>query len=413
MNAWPCFLLALFISVAQGSAGDWPRWRGPDLNGVSRETGWTTAWPREGPKQLWKASVGTGFSSVSVAQGRLFTLGNKNETDTVYCFDAETGKELWKHSYPCPIDPKYYEGGPGATPTVDGDHIYTLSKRGHLFCFAAASGKVIWQKNLIEELGVKKPEWGLAGSPLVRGDLIVLNVGTAGTAVDKATGRVVWKSGTDASGYATPVPFTFGELAAAQLEPAVAIFSGKALHGVRLKDGHELWRHPWVTRWDINAADPIFIDADKLFISTFDRGCALLQLTTAAPKVVWQNKNIANHFNSCVFLNGYLYGVHGNTDQAERDLRCLEASSGELKWKYEGLGLGSLMAADGKLIVLSDRGELVVAEASPESFKPLARAQVLGGKCWTVPVLAQGRLYCRNAQGTLICLDLREPSQSQ
>jgi outer membrane protein assembly factor BamB len=132
----------------------------------------------------------------------------------------------------------------------------------------------------------------------------------------------------------------------------------------------------------------------------------LLAVRGTGCDVVWENKGMANHFNSCVLIEGHLYGVHGNTDVAQKDLRCIEASTGKLKWTFEGLGLGSLTAADGKLIVLSERGELVVAPANPEVFKPVARAQVLGGKCWTVPVLANGRLYCRNAQGTLVCLDL-------
>lgn len=381
-------------------AGDWPRWRGPDLNGLSKEGGWTTAWPKEGPRQLWKASVGIGFSSVAVARSRLFTLGNADEADTVLCFNAETGQPLWKHSYACPLDAKYYEGGPGSTPTVDGDKVFTLSKRGHLICFEAASGHVAWQKDLMSVLGTKKPEWGFAGSPLVEGNLLILNVGGAGTAVDKSTGKVIWKSDTSAAGYATPVPFV------ANRERCAAIFSGKALLGVRLKDGLPLWSHSWVTKWDINAADPIVFD-DKLLISTFDRGCALLKVSSAVPTVVWENSSMANHFNSCVVLNGFAYGVHGNTDHPDRDLRCLDLATGQMKWRHAGFGLGSLMAADGKLIILSERGELVVAEATPERFQPLARAQVLGGKCWTVPVLAHGRIYCRNAQGTLICLDVR------
>src|SRR5205814_956561 len=176
-----------------------------------------------------------GFSSMAVAQGRLFTLGNRNETDTVYAFDAETGKGLWKHSYPCALDPIYYEGGPGSTPSVDGDRVYTLSKRGHAFCFAAATGKILWQKNLMEELRAGKPRWGFAGSPLIVEDRVILNVGEAGTALDKRTGRVLWKSATNATGYATPIPFRSAG------ERCVAIFSGKALIGVRVSDGKEQW----------------------------------------------------------------------------------------------------------------------------------------------------------------------------
>lgn len=395
LSAW-----VLATGGIQGAEFDWPNWRGPHHDGRSTETGWRETWPASGVRQLWKASVGTGFSSVAVAKGRVYTLGNRSDTDTVYCFDAESGREVWKHSYPCPIDAKYYEGGPGSTPSVEGDRVYTLSKRGHLFCFRAGDGKVVWQKNLMEELGVKKPEWGFAGSPLVENNLLLLNLGEAGTAVDKATGNVVWHSGTNAAGYATPVLFQAGG------DRCAAIFSGKALIAVRVSDGRELWRYPWETKWDINAADPILV-GDKIFVSTFDRGCALLKLSAAGPKPIWENKGMANHFNSCVFLNGGFFGVHGNTDQAEKDFRCLDVATGEVKWKFVGLGLGSVMAADKKLIVLSEKGELLVAPATTDAFKPTARAQVLGGKCWTVPVLSNGRIYCRNARGDLVCLDVR------
>jgi outer membrane protein assembly factor BamB len=389
-----------FLNAPVMSGEDWPRWRGPDLNGISRETNWTAHWPQEGPKQLWQTSVGTGFSSMAVAGGRLYTLGNRDETDTVFCVDAETGKLIWKHDYPCPADPEYYEGGPGSTPTIHGDRVFTLSKRGHVFAFDADSGRVIWTKNLMEELGVPKPRWGFSGSPLVQGELLILNVGGAGTAVDKTTGKVVWTSEATPAGYATPMPFVSENVR------HVAIFSGKALVAVRADDGRESWRHPWTTKWDINAADPIF-SGNRLFLSTFDRGAAVLELASAEPKIVWENQHMANHFNSCILLDGYLYGVHGNTDHPDRDLRCVDIRTGELKWTYKGLGLGSLTAANGKLIVLSDRGELVVAQASPEKFEPLARAHVLGGKCWTAPVLANGRIYGRNARGTVICLDVR------
>jgi outer membrane protein assembly factor BamB len=382
------------------AASDWPRWRGPDLNGISRETGWTTLWPKEGPKQLWKANVGIGFSSVAVADGRLFTLGHANESDTVFCFHAETGAMLWKHSYPCPLDAKYYEGGPGSTPTVAADRVYTLSKRGHLFCFDAGRGTPIWQTNLMTALGAAKPEWGFAGSPLVEDDLLLLNVGSAGTAVDRKTGRVVWTSGREMAGYATPVPWSYSG------QRCALIFASKALVAVNAARGTELWRLPWVTRWNISAADPN-LAGDRVFISTFDQGGALWQLGPGKPAELWRCPEMGNHFNSCVLVGDHLYGFDGNTDKPHPELRCVSFQTGKVQWSQRGLGMGSLMAADAKLIILSDAGLLVVAEASPAAFKPLAQAQVLGGKCWTVPVLSNGRIYGRNAKGDLVCVDVR------
>lgn len=387
---------------AKGGSYEWPQWRGPDHTGVSRERGWSAAWPQEGPKRLWKASVGVGFSSFAVGQGRAFTLGNSASNDTVFCFDAATGQELWKHSYPAQLEPNYYEGGPSATPTVDGPRVYTISKHGNLFCFEASSGKVVWQKNLVEDLGATRPDWGFAASPMIEGNLLLLNAGGAGAALSKSDGSVVWTSGTNVGGYATPVPFGSGA------ERAVVIFSGDSLVGVRVADGRELWRHPWVEEYKLNAADPIFVTPDSVFISSYTRGGALLRVGQAGVSEVWTNKNMAVGFNSCVLLNGHLFGIHGKADGPEKEVRCVDATTGVLKWKQEKFGLGSVTAADGKLILLSERGELFVAEASPQAFKPLARAQVLGGKCWTTPVLANGRIYCRNAKGNLVCLDVRE-----
>jgi outer membrane protein assembly factor BamB len=394
-------VLLLAFETSALIADDWPHWRGPDWTGVSREKGWSTAWPSDGPRQLWKASVGIGFSSVALAAGRLFTIGNAEETDTIYCFDAINGKELWKYSYACPSDPQYYEGGPGSTPTVSGGQVFTLSKRGHLFAFDVPSGKILWRKNLMQDLGVEKPRWGFAGSPVLEGDLLILNVGAAGTAMNKNTGEIVWTSDKTPSGYATPILYNAGG------ERCAAIFSAKALLGVRIKDGKQLWSYPWIEKWFINAADPLLIDGKNFFISSFGVGCALLDISSGTPKQLWASKEMGNHFNSCVYFDGSIYGNNGNTDMPEKDLRCLDAKTGEVKWKHSGFGMGSLIIADGKLIEMSEKGELVIAVATPRGFKPLAQAQVLGGKCWTAPVLANARIYCRNAKGDLVCLDVR------
>jgi outer membrane protein assembly factor BamB len=396
-----CVLLASFAH-----ADDWPRWRGPDLNGISKETNWTTKWPKEGPKQLWKANVGLGFSSVAVANGRAFTMGNNNDQDTVFAFDADKGSLIWKQTYPCILDARFYEGGPSSTPTVDGDRVFTISKRGDVFCFEAANGKIVWKKNLIQELGLAVPSndqdpwWGFAGSPLVRGDLVILNAGSNGTALDRKDGRVVWTNGKGYCGYSTAVPFKQAG------KDLVALAVAKSVVAVEEKTGKEIWLFPWETAYDVNGADPI-ISGDRIFISSAERhGCALLRMTGQHVERVYENKNMHNHFNPSVLINGFLYGMDGDAGHGG-GLRCLELATGAVKWTEKSTGTGALMAAGDKLIVQGERGELLVVPATPDAFNPLARAQVLGGKCWTTPVLANGRIYCRNSRGELVCVDVR------
>ena len=251
-------------------SSDWHRWRGPNANGTSPDTNWNPVFPEDGPKEVWKQKVSAGFSSVSVANNRVYTMGNTGSDDLIYCFALEDGKQLWTQSYPQSIDPKFYEGGPSATPTIDGDAIYTLSRTGDLFCLEAVSGKVIWSKNVARELRLEIPEWGYSSSVLIQGNLAIVNVGTFGTAFDKNTGAVIWKTGRDASGYATPVPFNLGNT------PALAIFAAGYIVGLKEADGSLLWRHPWKTDYGVNAADPI-ISGNTVFISSgYGTGCALI-----------------------------------------------------------------------------------------------------------------------------------------
>jgi len=391
----------LALTRADAAGVDWYRWRGPDLNGISRETGWNANWPKDGPRKLWQAQIGVGFSSFAVSEGRVFTTGNADGKDTLFCFAADTGKVLWQHSYAHPLDDKYYEGGTSATPTVDGQAVYSLSKRGHLFCLNAADGKVVWSKNLAEETGAKVPTWGFASSPLVQDQLLVVNVGTAGMALDKATGKVVWQTGADAAGYASAVPFVEDG------RKRLAIFGAQFLFAVALEDGKEAWRHAWKTSYEVNAADPIIKGSTVFLSSSYGTGCALIEFANGQTKELWRNKQMRNHFNSCVLLDGHLYGTTGQSGQASH-LMCLEWNTGAVKWTERSVGLGALMAADGKLIVQAEKGELMIVKAQPSGFEAISRAQVLGGKCWTTPVLSQGRIYSRNAAGNMVCLDVRK-----
>jgi outer membrane protein assembly factor BamB len=385
--------LIAFTSIS-ALANAWPNFRGPDHNGISKETGWSASWPAGGPKKLWKAKVGIGFASFAVSNGKVYTVGNANDVDSVYCFDAITGAEVWKQSQPAKLDPKYYEGGPSATPTVDGGLVYTLTKRGVAHCFDAAKGSVIWSKDLAQELKAAMPTWGFAGSVLIDGNLALLNVGSAGAALDKKSGKVVWSSGPEEAGYSSPVPFVSNG------KRSIAMAIKRNVVALNVADGKEIWSFPWKTANDVNAADPV-LSGDKVFISSgYGHGGGVFDVSVKPPRNVWENKSMRNHFSSSVLWKGHLYGLD------ENQLRCLVFETGEVKWTDKVTGKGSLMLADGKLIVLGEKGELMVADAMPDGFKPIARSQVLGGKCWTAPVLANGKIYCRNAAGDVVCVDV-------
>ena len=381
-------------------ADDWPQWRGPKHNGISTEKAWKADWAGKAPQTLWKANVGIGFPSFSIANGRVFTTGNAENTDTIFCFDAATGKVIWKHAYPADLGDKYYEGGTSATPVVDGAQVFHLSKWGEVFCIEAATGKVLWSKNMQKETGANIPDWGFAGSPLVHGEMLLLNIGSAGLALDKTSGKILWKSEAENAGYSTPVLMKRGT------DDLVLLGSGKSIVAVNAQSGKKAWEFGWATRYGVNAADPI-INGDLIFISSgYNKGCAVLKVDSATPDVVWQSKELKNQLGSSVLLDGHLYGFDGDNTNSRAPLKCLEFASGSKKWEENTISPGALMMADGKLIVLTGKGELIIAKASPQKFDVISRAQVLSGKCWSAPVLANGRIYVRNSTGDVVCLDV-------
>lgn len=391
----------IFFDTA--TAADWPHWRGPDYNGISKETGWVTTFPEGGPKILWEKSIGTGFSSITVSDGKAYTMGNIDGSDILYCFDAATGNEIWKKSYPCPLFANLHEGGPCSTPTVDGDAVYTFSKKGDIIRFETATGKIVWHRDLQKELGLQPPRWNFSSSPFIYGDLVILNAGERGIALNKADGSVKWQNGTNAGGYSTAVPFKVGD------KDCIALFVAKEAVALETATGTVLWSIPWKTQADINASDAVISD-NKIFVSSgYGVGCGLFDISSGEPKEIYRNKKMSNQLNSSVLWKGYLYGFDGMIGMngpGRGKLTCMNFETSEVKWSQDGMGTGSLMLADGKLIILSEDGKLVTAEASPDGFNEISSAQILTYKCWTVPVLANGRIYARNTAGRLVCVDV-------
>jgi outer membrane protein assembly factor BamB len=366
---WVLGVATMFLPGAL-RADDWPQWRGPNRDGRSQETGWSSQWPAEGPKRLWEAKVGVGYSSFSVSHGRLYTMGNIQETDQVYCFDTATGTRC--------------------TPTVDDTRVYTVSRQGQLFCLDAETGKQIWSKDYKTDFAGAIPTWGFSGSPLIEGDWVLVETGgkdASVTALNKLNGQLVWKNGDEPAGYSSLIAFDHAG------QRCLAQFGKENVIGHRMKDGAELWRFPWKTSYGVNAATPV-IEGDEMFLSSgYGYGCGLLKISPTEVKEVWRNKNMRNHVNTCVLLGGYLYGYD------ESVLKCLDWKSGEVKWSTGAYGKGSVIAASQKLILYGQSGKLGIAEASPDSFKELCSFQALSGKdTWAPPVLANHQIYVRSLE---------------
>ena len=394
--------VVLIISSTMVHGADWPIYRGPNHDGITTETDWNGNFPSSGPRQLWKKSIGTGFSTMTISDGRVYTMGNSGKSgpnanqDTVFCLDANNGNEIWKHTYSCPLQPKYYEGGTLSTPTVDGKSVYTISKMGHLFCLDADTGNVKWQKDMNKDYGFKHPTWHFSGSPLVLDNMLILNLGDAGVALNKNNGNIIWHNGKGICGYATPVPFTMDG------EKCVALFTASHIKGVRVNDGKVLWESFFENQHKVNAADPIIIGNEVFISNGYNYGCAKLQISGSNVKTLWKNRNMRNHMNCSMFWKGYLYGFD------ENKVTCLDFKDGSIKWSDSSFGKGALMmSADGRMIIMSDKGELVIARANPEKLDLISRAQILPrAKCWTTPILANGKIYARNANGDLVCVDV-------
>jgi outer membrane protein assembly factor BamB len=388
-------------AAAPPQGADWPRYRGPRADGISRETGLLETWPASGPRVLWRAKLGTGYSGMAVSAGRLFTLFGNGRDEIALALDAATGKELWRHRLG-PDRADGQGGGPRATPTVDGALVYVLGAEAKLAALEAATGKVRWAADLVARHGARVPDWGMSTSPVVEGGLLLVNPGSGNgrslLGLDKLTGKVVWASESDVAGYSTPLVL---DLAGTR---QALFFAGTSLISVSPQTGKRFWSVPWETSYDVNAAMPVFVPPDKVFISSsYDVGGLLLRVVSRggrpAAETVWRNRVMKNHFNSSVYVAGHLYGFDDST------LKCIEPVSGEERWKQRGFGKGSLLVADGHLWVLSERGELALAEVGPGGYREKARARVLEGKTWTMPTLAGKRLYVRSER-ELVALDV-------
>lgn len=375
--------------AAGGKGSDWPRFLGPSGNGLAPSQGLKTSWSQAPPTQLWKVGMSdNGYAGPAVAGGRVYIVDHQGQEDVVRCLNLSDGKTVWTASYPEPGKDNY--GFSRATPCIADAKVYVVSRSGAVRCLNAGDGSLLWSRNLQADFGGRPPQWNYAASPVVDdGKLILVPGGSKGAvaAVNKDDGKTIWQGGgSDIAGYATPVPATLGGT------KQYVVFTGKALTGVRASDGRLLWRVPWETNYDVNAATPI-VSGNRIFIASgYGVGCGVVEVSGNNARIVWRNKAIQAHFSSPVLYAGHVYGIGdpGN-------LVCLDPADGTVLWQQGGFEKGGLIIVDGLIVAFQGGdGALVQVKATPAGYEEFGRFTPLGGQSWTAPVVAGGKLIVRN-----------------
>ena len=385
----------------------WSDFRGPLRDGHYREQPIRVAWPGTGLAPLWKQPSGGGYASFVVANGRAFTIEQRRDEEVVAGYDVATGRELWTNRWKAVFKESMGGDGPRATPTWHDGRIYALGGAGELRALEAATGKLIWRVNILEDAGATNLTWGMSASPLiVRDVVIVLPGGPNGRSVvayDRLTGERRWSALDDRQAYSSPELVSFSGV------EQILVFSATRLMGMTPDRGDVLWEYPWKTQYDVNASQPLVIGDNRVFVSSgYGTGAAVLELAREGEKFtvreIWRNIRMKNQFTSSVLHEGYIYGLD------ESILACVDAATGELKWKGGRYGYGQVLLASGHLIVITEQGELALVRATPERHVEIAKFAALDGKTWNHPAMAGGILLVRN--GTeMAAFDLRLPAR--
>jgi outer membrane protein assembly factor BamB len=379
---------------------DWIAFRGPNADGISPETGINKSWSSSPPRLLWKQNLSDGgFAGPSSAHGLVYIIDHQGNEDVIRAFDLQSGQERWRYSYEDASGDNY--GYARSTPAIDGETLYAVSRMGKLICLEALTGKLLWQKDLIAEFGGRLPSWEMAVSPVIDGDRLIVVPGgnnASVVALNKKDGQVIWKGGgSEAPGYATPV------VAVINGKKQYVCFLARSVVGVDAENGQVIWRHPWRTSYDVNAATPLVMGDSVFITSGYGTGCAMLDIQGGRVSVRWQHREMKSRFSSPIYYDGHIYGT---TEPGE--LLCIDPSSGRVLWQQRGFEWGGLMGVDGALIVMNGaEGDVVLVERSPAAYRELGRIKPLGGRSWTAPILSRGKLIVRN-NNAIACLELKK-----
>jgi outer membrane protein assembly factor BamB len=386
----------------------WTDFRGPNRDGHYRQQPILTNWPAEGLTPIWRQPIGGGYASFVIAGPRAFTIEQRGTEEVAAAYDVASGRELWTNTWSAVFRERMGGDGPRATPTWAEGHVYVLGGTGELRCLDDETGRVMWRTNILEDAGAPNLQWGMAAAPLVVDDtVVVLPGGPRGRSVvayDRRTGQRAWSALDDQQAYSSPMLVTLAGVR------QILIFSASRLVGITTDGREVLWEYPWRTSFDVNASQPLIVGDDRVFVSTgYGTGAAVIELTPAegglAVREVWRNIRMKNQFTSSVLHDGFVYGLD------ESILACVDAGTGELKWKGGRYGYGQVLLASGHLIVLTEGGDLALVRATPESHQELGRHPAIEGKSWNHPAMSDGYLLIRNI-AEMAAYDLRLPRRT-
>jgi len=394
-------LVCFTFEIAAQTSGNWPQWRGPNRDGISKETGLLKQWPADGPPLVWKAQgAGRGYSSMAVANGRLFTLGLRGDREYIIAFDVATGKQVWATAHGTAYRDDRGDG-PRGTPTVDGNNLYALGGNGDLSCVDAKTGRIIWAFNVLTKFGGENLNWGISESPLVIDDKLLINAGGPGAsivALNKKDGSLIWKSQSDKAGYSSSMPVQIGNTT------QVVFFTHQRAIGLDLKDGKLLWEYARPANGTANVATPV-VRGNRVFISSdYGTGAGLVEISADGnARELYFTKDMRNHHSSSILIGDYLYGFSSGI------LTAMRFDTGVVAWRDRSVGKGSLVYADGNLYALSENGVVGLIEATPDGYREKGRFRIQQDSLptWTHPIIAGGRLYLRD-QDTIYAYDVRE-----
>jgi len=351
---------------------------------------------------LWRVALGgDAYAGPAVAGDKVYIIAHEGDQDVVRALDLTTGQEIWRFSYADTAAAASNDSGfARSTPLISEGRAYTLSRLGLVHCLDAETGAKLWSRNIQIDFGGQKPTWDYSMSPIVDGAQLVLCPGgdnAAVVALDKNTGDTIWADGgSDIPGYATPV---VAEILGVK---QYLVFTGVSLIGVAADSGQLLWRFPWKTSYDVNAATPLISGNRILITSGYGHGCTMVEITAEGPQALWQNKELQAQFSSPVAYNGHIYGV-GDPGF----LVCLDPATGGALWKQPGFEKGGLCAVDGVIVVMTgSNGKITMVNAVPTGYEELGQIKPLDGQSWTAPIIADGKLLVRN-RTALVCLALK------